>query len=134
MLEKSCVVFCDDIRQELGNKLSLMGVYSDVVNVVQELDMLPKLCIFARLELQGGQSHKFALRAEYGENKYEFTDVDLDLREKNGNGVTAFAFVMSPFPIAKGGPISVFFVPESKESEKIGEIMIVRVETIDLEK
>lgn len=43
------LVYCDDIRQELGSKFSYMGVYgSDLV--LQSLPAtLPKLCIAVKL-------------------------------------------------------------------------------------
>jgi hypothetical protein len=40
-------VYCDDIRQEVGGKLSLMGVYNAVMYVQQFPVTLPKLWIMA---------------------------------------------------------------------------------------
>jgi len=40
-------IFCDDIRQEVGGKLSLMGVYNTVMYVQQFPATLPKLWIMA---------------------------------------------------------------------------------------
>lgn len=36
--------FCDDIRQEVGNKFSFMGCYRDVMVLQQFPAQLPKLC------------------------------------------------------------------------------------------
>ena len=38
------VVFCDDVRQEAGNKLSLMGIYQASLSVPSLPTKLPKLC------------------------------------------------------------------------------------------
>ena len=39
-------LFCDDIRQEVGNKLSLMGLYFGEIFVVGKApQILPKLCV-----------------------------------------------------------------------------------------
>lgn len=39
-------IFCDDIRQEIGNKISLMGLYSGVAVFDAEFPVtIPKLCI-----------------------------------------------------------------------------------------
>lgn len=38
-------VFCDDIRQEVGGKLTLVGVYSGALLVPTFPTVLPKLCI-----------------------------------------------------------------------------------------
>jgi hypothetical protein len=41
-------IFCDDVRLEAGNKLSLMGCYSGMMIVPQIPIMLPKLCVVMR--------------------------------------------------------------------------------------
>lgn len=39
-------IFCDDIRNEVGGKLSFIGCYSSVIFVTQKLPfVLPKFCI-----------------------------------------------------------------------------------------
>jgi uncharacterized protein DUF6941 len=38
--------FCDDVRQEIGNKFSLMGCYGADLYVPQFPFTLPKLCVF----------------------------------------------------------------------------------------
>jgi hypothetical protein len=43
------VVWCDDIRQEVGNKPSFMGVYTGALVVPALPAVLPKLCIWATL-------------------------------------------------------------------------------------
>jgi hypothetical protein len=42
-------VFCDDIRLEMGNKQSLMGIYSAQLLVHEFPTVLPKLCIVVTL-------------------------------------------------------------------------------------
>lgn len=37
-------IFCDDLRQEAGNKVSYMGVYQGVMFIPALPAMLPKLC------------------------------------------------------------------------------------------
>ena len=41
-------VYCDDVRQEVGNKLSLIGCYMDDLIVDALPAALPKLCVQAR--------------------------------------------------------------------------------------
>lgn len=38
------VTFCDDVRQEVGNKLSIMGIYGANLIVPSYPTVLPKLC------------------------------------------------------------------------------------------
>jgi hypothetical protein len=42
-------VICDDIRHEAGNKISIMGLYSEKVLVQAFPAVLPKLCAFATI-------------------------------------------------------------------------------------
>jgi hypothetical protein len=42
------VTYCDDIREEVGNKFSYMGVYSGELTVPTPL-LLPKLCIVGKI-------------------------------------------------------------------------------------
>src|ERR1700736_4688449 len=41
-------IICDDIRQETGQKISLMGIYDDSLVVKLLPARLPKLCFFQR--------------------------------------------------------------------------------------
>jgi len=45
MRRQISTIFCDDIRQEVGGKLSLMGVYSGVMFLQALPATLPKLCV-----------------------------------------------------------------------------------------
>jgi hypothetical protein len=42
-------IFCDDIRQEIGSKLSFMGVYQGSLIVQGVPAVLPKFCVFASI-------------------------------------------------------------------------------------
>lgn len=50
------VVLCDDIREETGNKRSLMGVYSDNLILKNVPATLPKICLYIML---GGIKRQF---------------------------------------------------------------------------
>ncbi len=43
------VQFCDDIRQEIGNKYSLVGCYGPTMLLSAVPVILPKLCAFVRI-------------------------------------------------------------------------------------
>lgn len=44
-------VICDDVRKEVGNKLSYMGIYSGSIVVTQFPARLPKLCFVLNLRV-----------------------------------------------------------------------------------
>jgi hypothetical protein len=52
------VVFCDDVRQEVGNKMSLIGVYGADLFVNELPIVLPKLAIFITVATE--ESNPFA--------------------------------------------------------------------------
>jgi hypothetical protein len=41
-------IICDDIRQEVGRKVSIMGIYDVAIIVKKVPTRLPKLCMFQR--------------------------------------------------------------------------------------
>lgn len=46
-------VYCDDIRSEIGDKHSFMGVYDTEMSLPEFPAQLPKFCIQVRLEIKG---------------------------------------------------------------------------------
>lgn len=48
------VVFCDDVRHEIGNKYSLIGCYSEQMYVGSFPAALPKLCVHTTLSIPAG--------------------------------------------------------------------------------
>lgn len=61
--------FCDDIRQEVGNKFSFMGCYQDVMVVQQFPAQLPKLCAHVIVLTPASKPfEKLILRAQLNED------------------------------------------------------------------
>ena len=50
---KTAVIFCDDVRDEVGDKSSYMGVYGPVIGVQYAPSVLPKLIVAVLCELRG---------------------------------------------------------------------------------
>lgn len=55
MIRTFCVNFCDDIRHEVGKKISLIGIYGTDLNVPVVPAMIPKLCIYVQLCSEVGE-------------------------------------------------------------------------------
>ena len=111
MIRSFCVNYCDDIRSEVGNKTSLIGIYGSDLVVPEVPTVLPKLCIFAQI---------------YGEPEKQFDD-DIELRVTFDDQLISsnkasprsapikpkqfaslkFTFIMSPFLIEKEGILRV---------------------------
>ena len=47
-------LLCDDIRQEMGGKTSLMGLYDHHIVVPQVPFVLPKVCFYTRFSRMDG--------------------------------------------------------------------------------
>ncbi len=58
------VIYCDDIRNELGNKLSLMGIYDSELVVPAFPMTLPKLCAQILIRFQGQILPKESMKIE----------------------------------------------------------------------
>jgi hypothetical protein len=60
MTENRTVIaqFCDDVRQEIGNKFSLMGCYGADLYVPKFPFTLPKLCVFVNARTPAGHPFK----------------------------------------------------------------------------
>lgn len=105
MIRTFCVNFCDDIRQEIGNKISLIGMYGADLIVPEIPTVIAKLCIFAQV---------------YGEPDVPFDD-DIEIKVTLDHDQIASAvqkpsvttlepsklqrlncqIIITPFPIAK---------------------------------
>ena len=63
------VIYCDDVRQEVGNKQSLMGVYPGDLYLEALPAVLPKLCIVATLVIPAAECFEsLRIKAMQGEH------------------------------------------------------------------
>lgn len=110
------LILCDDVREEAGNKYSLMGVYGAGLVFAHLPALLPKLCVCIMLE---------NVRTDFREGNVTFklpetepTQIRLDV-SKNiiGQNITLFA-VMVPFRAKCAGEarVEVRFARNSKPS------------------
>jgi hypothetical protein len=101
------VQFCDDIRQELGNKFSLIGCYGPLIQVHPLPSVLPKLCasvkVYTPIERPFGKLVVRILRGDTAVAEMPFANesalpppVPMD----GARWQMAIAmFIMSPFPV-----------------------------------
>ncbi len=62
-------IFCDDIRQELGNKVSFMGCYQSELFVPFAPLALPKLCVYVTISTPAERPFKaLSIRVDQGSN------------------------------------------------------------------
>ena len=95
-------ILCDDIRQEMGGKTSLMGIYDHHIVVPQIPHVLPKVCFYTRFSRMDGQfKFSFSIVAPGGDRRDVLRDSDVQIPEGAKDGT--FNVVASPFEVAAEG-------------------------------
>lgn len=100
-------VICDDVRQELGNKLSLMGVYTGTYIIPANMVKWPfptRFGFFIRLLLQGEQpGHDFEFHVmRLGETKVK---LEGSIQNMEPEKPITIHFNLSPFFIKEAGTL-----------------------------
>lgn len=127
--------FCDDIRQEMGNKLSLMGCYQGELIVLAAPVVLPKLCVYASAWTPKENPFKLLTLRVVQDDEIELARLDIptqpldegariqDATATRKTVSTAIAF--SPFFIEK--PMSLRLMAITEEGEIVGPRLLIKV-------
>jgi len=95
-------LLCDDIRQEMGGKTSLMGIYDHHIVVPQVPYLLPKVCFYTRFSRMDGQfKFNFSVVSPAGERRDIIRDSDVQIPEGAKEGT--FNVIASPFEVHAEG-------------------------------
>lgn len=129
-------IFCDDMRQEVGNKMSFMGCYQGELLVPISPIALPKLCVFLSLLTPVSRPVR-SLRFRLVLDDTELSRVDVpkeawaDAHQISEAGATRIAIsgamIFSPFLIQKSGVLKVS--ADTDEGEIIGPRLLIKVES-----
>jgi hypothetical protein len=131
------VIFCDDIRQEVGNKMSLIGCYQGELIVNSAPTALPKLCALITVTTPKGKPFK-SLTIRVVKNDDEFARLEIPeigLNEVAQNNVDATAtrksintaLMFAPFVIDKQFALRVLATTE--EGEIVGPRLLIKVQS-----
>ena len=95
-------ILCDDIRQEMGGKASLMGLYDHHIVVPEVPFVLPKVCFYSRFSRMDGQfKFSFSIVSPTGERKDIIRDSDVQIPEGAKEGT--FNVIAPPFEVGAEG-------------------------------
>jgi hypothetical protein len=95
-------LLCDDIRQEMGGKTSLMGLYDHHIVVPQIPHSLPKVCFYTRFtRLDGAFKFSFSIASPNGDRKDVIKDSEIGIPEGAKEGT--FNVIAAPFDVAAEG-------------------------------
>lgn len=127
--------FCDDIRHEMGNKLSFMGCYQSELFVAAAPLLLPKLCVYASAwTLKGKPFKTLAFRiVQNDENELARLEIPAQALEEAAQiqndtatrQTVSTAIAFSPFFIEK--PTSLRLMAITEEGEIIGPRLLIKV-------
>jgi hypothetical protein len=117
-------IFCDDIRQEMGNKVSFMGCYQGELFVPFVPLMLPKLCVQVTISTTVDRPIKsLTVRLDQGENQLAVIEVPADdfvrsmppVPEEAKRWSASVGVMLSPFNITEPGELRVVVITEEGE-------------------
>jgi hypothetical protein len=95
-------LLCDDIRQEVGGKTSLMGLYDHHIVVPSVPFVLLKVCFYTRFSrMDGTFKFSFSIVSPGGERKDIIRDSDVEIPEGAKEGT--FNVIASPFEVSAEG-------------------------------
>lgn len=128
-------IFCDDIRHEMGNKISFMGCYQRDLFVANAPVVLPKFCVFASASTPQNDPFKTLTLRIVQDDNIELARLDIaqeDLQQAAQvvdptatRKVVSTAIVFSPFFIEK--PTSIRLMATTEEGEIVGPRLLINV-------
>lgn len=135
--DKYYTIVCDDIRHELGNKLTLAGVYGEQIIIGTIPCILPKLCLAVFLHGVNPEFKGFDVNVKFpdGETKkLQHIAVDQQ-RPKKGKQDANVVIVISPFRVpCEGKAAFELSSGMQKKPEIIHKFDICKMETTPSEK
>ncbi len=118
-------IVCDDVRQELGNKVSLMGIFSDAIVLQQEVawPIRMNLSVFTRLELEADEIAPDSQVLAVDCNGKSIAEVELVVASKTGSRLLTFLVGLKPITIPEAGALG-FRIDLKRGDENVTEPFI----------
>jgi hypothetical protein len=128
-------IFCDDIRQELGNKMSFMGCYHGELHVASTPISLSKLCVYATVLTPLDRPFKLLTLRLVLDDQIELARLEVSADALTGHSEHqdqtatrkgfSTALMFSPFFIEK--PTSLRLMADTEEGEIVGPRLLIKV-------
>ncbi|HNC91700.1 MAG TPA: hypothetical protein PL000_22440 [Anaerolineales bacterium] len=128
-------IFCDDIRHEVGNKMSFMGSYQGELFVPAVPTGLSKLCIFATALTPIGRPFKSLTFRIVMDDNVDLARLEIPTEafpaipdvvdETATRKSVSTALMFSPFIIEK--PTSLRLMADTEEGEIVGPRLLIKV-------
>jgi len=112
-------ILCDDIRLEVGEKKTLIGIYSDIIYVPTIPYTMPKLGFLIRLiELDHDKKYKVAFKImniKTEENILKIEDSDINI-SKTESSVSDIVYIFSPVILNSEGSFKIILELTGEET------------------
>src|SRR4051812_4498183 len=100
------VIVCEDVRQELNNQNTLIGVFAGDI-LVKEFPASMRIAVYAEYIIAKPAAHDMRFRISYqGEARHEIMDIRMRVPESARDGI-AFAFPPTNLMITEPGRLIV---------------------------
>jgi len=110
-------IICDDIRQEIGNKMTFVGVYQDLIIVQQIPVALPKLCFYVQYkDIRAGDQFKLKLADPSDKIMEKPIEITVPAKQKPGKMRIFGAF--SPLKIEEAGQYTLTIIVNGNKQKK----------------
>lgn len=132
-------LICDDIRQEVGNKFSLMGIYdSDIKIQARAPESLAwplgiNLALFGRFQMESTDPIFDSFEIQVQHNKHEVAKVQANLTSVSRDNPITLNTRMPGFPLPGPGELT-FYVKFNQGGSTVIEKEMPRTITVSVEK
>jgi len=110
-------IICDDIRQEIGNKLTFVGTYQDLIIVPKLPYTFPKLCFFVQYkDIKAGD--RFLLELTDPSNKIIDKAINITVPAGQKPSKMRLFGVFSPIKVEKEGRYILSVTVNDNEKKK----------------
>ena len=110
-------IICDDIRQEIGNKLTFVGTYQDLIIVPKLPYTFPKLCFFVQYkDIKAGD--RFLLELTDPSNKIVDKAINITVPAGQKPPKMRLSRVFSPIRVEKEGRYTLSITVNDNEKKK----------------
>jgi hypothetical protein len=115
-------IICDDIRQEIGNKLTFVGVYQDQIIVPAFPYTFPKLCFFIQYaDIKEGDQFSLELNDPFNKTIGKAIDIIVPAGQKSAK-MRIFG-IFSPIRVEKEGQYNLGITVNGNQTKK-NEIVV----------
>jgi len=118
-------IICDDIRQEIGNKLTFVGTYQDLIIISKLPYIFPKLCFFVQYkDIRAGDKFSLELTDPLGKRIDKAINMTAPVGPKVGK--LRLSAVFSPIKVEKEGRYTLSITVNDNEKKKQEIVFTVR--------